>query len=196
MTEHARAHVTRPAPRAGFGLRRIRVGAAIAVAVLIGFGAWLAFRGGSSSSTSPVPKGSTAVPISVDGLKTIATVVGIPIYWVGEKPGFTYELTKTTDNRVFIRYLPAGVRVGSDTPYLTIGTYPVNDAFAATSRIAGKSGATTIDIGKGGVAVSTQKTPTSVYVAYRGSDSQIEVYDPTPGRARELVTSGQVAAVR
>jgi hypothetical protein len=196
MTEHARAHVTRPAPRAGLGLRRIRVGAVIAVAVLIVFGAWLVLRGGSSSSTSPVPKGATAVPISVDGLKTIATVVGIPIYWAGEKPGFTYELTKTTDNRVFIRYLPAGVRVGSDTPYLTIGTYPVTNAFTVTSRLAGESGSTTIDVGPDGVAFSSQKTPTSVYVAYRGSNSQIEVYDPTPGRARELVTSGQVAAVR
>jgi hypothetical protein len=195
MTEHARAHVTRPAPRAGFGLRRIRVGAAIAVAVLIGFGAWLAFRGGSSSSTSPVPKGSTAVPISVDGLKTIATVVGIPIYWVGEKPGFTYELTKTTDNRVFIRYLPTGVPVGTKTPYLTIATYPFKGAFTATSTLAGKSDSVRIDIGNGGVAFYNQKTRTNVYLAYPGSDYQIEVYDPTPDRARAVVASGEVVPV-
>src|SRR5207244_6809081 len=106
----------------------IRAGAAVVVAVLIGLGAWLALRGGSSAS-SPVPKNATAVPISLSGLRTISSAVGVPIYWAGERPGFTYELTKTTDNRVFIRYLPAGVPVGTKVQYLTIATYPFKGAF-------------------------------------------------------------------
>ena len=128
--------------------------------------------------------------VSVKGLKTLAAL-GIPIYWAGERPGVTYELTKTADNRVFIRYLPAGVPIGSGKRYLTIGTYPLRNAFVVTSRLAASSGSAPVGIGKDGVAFSSQ-SPESVFLAHRGSGVQIEVYDPTPGRARELVTSHQV----
>jgi hypothetical protein len=174
---------------------RLRIGALVTVALVIGLGLWLVFRGGGSSSGSPVPKGAKAVPVSLEGLKTLASL-GIPIYWVGQQPGVRYELTKTADDRVFIRYLPAGVAIGSSKPYLTIGTYPVRNAFVATSKLAAGSGSTPIDIGKDGVAFSSGKSPESVFLAFRGSGVLIEVFDPTPGRARDLVTSGRVTAVR
>jgi hypothetical protein len=133
------------------------------------------------------------VRISLKGLKTLAAL-GIPIYWAGQRPGVSYELTKTADNRVFIRYLPAGVPIGNGKRYLTIGAYPVRNAFLVTSRLAASSGSAPVEIGKDGVAFS--KSPESVLLARRGSGVQIEVYDPTPGRARDLVTSHQVTAVR
>jgi hypothetical protein len=195
MTEEADSHATGRAPRPWLDLRRTRIGALVAVVLVLAFALWLVFRGGSSHSESPVPKGAKAVLISLKGLKTLAAL-GIPIYWAGEQPGVTYELTKTGDNRVFIRYLPAGVPIGSSQPYLTIGTYPVSDAFIVTNRLAAKSGSVPVDIGKDGVAFSSRKSPESVFLAYRGSGVQIEVYDPMPGRARDLVTSRQVTAVR
>ena len=76
--------------------------------------------------------------VSLKGLKTLAAL-GIPIYWAGKRAGVTYELTKTADNRVFIRYLPAGVPIGSSKPYLTIGTYPLSNAFIVTRRLAASS---------------------------------------------------------
>jgi hypothetical protein len=128
------------------------------------------------------------VPISLTGPKTLAAL-GIPIYWVGEQQGVRYELTKTADNRVFIRYLPAGVPIGSSKPYLTIGTYPVSRAFTVTSRLAARSGSVPVDIGKGAVAFSSGKSPESVFLVsgLRG-----------PGRglrsgARSRSRSGQVA---
>jgi hypothetical protein len=175
--------------------RHTRIAAVVAVALVLGFVLWLVFRGGSSPSGSPVPKGARAVLISVKGLKTLAAL-GVPIYWAGQQPGATYELTKTADNRVFIRYLPAGAPIGSSKPYLTIGTYPVKNAFAVTSRLAASNGSAPVDIGKDGVAFSSRKSPESVFLAYQGPDVQIEVYDPTPGRARDLVRSRRVTAVR
>jgi hypothetical protein len=135
------------------------------------------------------------VRVSIKGLKTLAGL-GIPIYWAGKQSGVTYELTKTADNRVFVRYLPAGTPIGSSKPYLTIGTYPVSHAFAVTSKVAADSSSDPVDIGKDGVAFSRRKSPESVYLAYRGSNVQIEVYDPTPGRARDLVASRRVTAVK
>ena len=176
--------------------RSIRVGAVVAIALAIGLVLWLVLRdGSSSSSTSPIPAGSKALPISTKGLRTLASL-GIPIYWIGARSGYEYELTKTPDNRVFIRYLPNGADVGTDKPYLTIGTYPAKGAYAAARRRAGLAGSTTIPAGNGAVAYYRSDSPTNVFLAYPGVDSTVEVYDPSPGRARDLVASGQVVAAR
>jgi hypothetical protein len=62
--------------------------------------------------------------------------------------------------------------------------------------LAKQSDEKTISVPGGGIAVYSSSTPTNVYVAYPGSNLQIEVYDPSAERAQQLVTSGQVAAVQ
>lgn len=192
--------VAPPEPPAGRGRRsrpnpRLVAVALIAVAALIGVGVWLAVRGGGgSSSQSPTPTSSRPVQISIAGLRTVGRLV--PIYWAGEKPGTTYELTKTEANKVFIRYLPAGVQVGTTTQYLTIATYPMQDAFNVTSRLAGQSGSVRVNVGNGGVAFYNQKTPTNVYVAYPASNAQIEVYDPSAAEAQRIVAADEVVRVQ
>jgi len=196
MTQRADSHDARRA--APLGRRpRIRAGAVIAIALVAAFVVWLVLREGGSSSTAPstpAPRAS-AVPVSLAGLKTLARAVGRPIYWAGPMRGFTYELTKTSDDRVFIRYLPSGVAVGADKPYLTIGTYPMQNAFAATDRISRQSDSAKIPIGKRGTAFYSKSSPTNVYFAYRGSAYQVEVYSPSASRAQELVASGRVRPV-
>ena len=123
--------------------------------------------------------------------------LGHPIYWAGAEPNDTYELTRTRDGSVFIRYLPPDVQVGDRRPnYLTIGTYPQKGALKILKATAAKNQVATISVDNGGLAFVDKKHPTSVYVAYPSVDFQIEVYDPSSGRARQLVTSGQIAPVR
>jgi hypothetical protein len=122
-------------------------------------------------------------------LEAAATEVGHPIYWAGARSGTTYELTRTTDARVYIRYLPSGVKVGNPSPdFLTVGTYPQKGALEQLKAIAAKDKSETIELDGGGVAAVAKK-PTSVYAAYPGQDLLIEVYDPDPSRARDVVTS-------
>lgn len=176
--------------------RQIRIGAVVAVALAIGFVLWLVLRNGDSSpSAAPTTTTATttSVPISVQGLHSLAAL-GVPIYWAGQQSGVTYELTKTADNRVLVRYLPAGEKIGTKTPYLTIGTYPVKNAFAVTSRVAHSSSSVTVPVGHGGVAFYSPAAPTSVYVAYPGYDYQVEVFDPSPARARSIA-SGRLVPV-
>ena len=135
------------------------------------------------------------MPISPKGLHTLASL-GIRIYWIGDRPGYAYELTKPSDNRVFIRYLPTGTDVGTRKPYLTIGTYPTKNAFATVRGRAAQSGSVKITPGRGAVAYYRTDTPTNVFLAYPGVDYTIEVFDPSPGRARDLVAAGQVVATR
>ena len=179
----------------------IRIGAGVAIAVAIGAGLWLALRDNGSSSTSPTSPtqatgtNSPPVPIALKGLQTIANL-GIPIYWAGKRPGTTYEMTKQANNSILIRYLPSGVPVGSKTPYLTIGTYPMKNAFAVTSRVANQTGSVPIPVGNDRVAFYSSSKPRNVYFAQRGSDYQIEIYDPVPQEAQQLVASGKIQTVR
>jgi len=146
---------------------------------------------GSSSST---PK-SDAVAATPTGLRTLARSLKQPIYWVGPRAHVTYERTALAGGRVLVRYLPAGAKVGTSTPYLTVGTYTLPDAYAATQRAAGKPGAVRIKVTTSAIAFSTTAHPLNVWVTYPGSRYQIEVFDPSPGVARQLVESGDVARV-
>lgn len=174
--------------------RTFWVGAAIAVVCAAGLAVqkFVLSDDGSSQSNR-----TTAVAVSVEGLRTLAGALDRPIYWAGPSPGgVTYELTQAPDNRVYLRYLPQGVDVGVAEPYLTIGTYPVANAFATTSAAASQKGSVKIKVGGGGVAFYSTRVPQSVYLAFPNSDYQVEVYDPSSGLAHQLVASGKIGAVK
>jgi hypothetical protein len=179
-------------PWAGARRTSILVGGAILVAVVIGLVLWLVLRGGGGNSTQRAP----ATAASITRLNRFATSIGHPIYWAGSQPSFTYELSQTKDGRVYIRYLPPGVRPGTSKPdYLTVGTYPQPHAFATLRATAKKQRAQMIHLAGGGLAFQYKGRPTSVYLAYPGSNYQIEVFDPSPAQALRLVRSGQVQPV-
>ena len=96
---------------------------------------------------------------------------------------------------MLVRYLPADATIGTATPYLTVGTYAVPDAYAAARRAASKPGAVQIKVTTSAIAFSTKAHPLNAWITYPGSRFQIEVFDPTPGRARSLVAAGKVARV-
>jgi hypothetical protein len=133
---------------------------------------------------------------SISALSSWVATVGHPVYWAGPEQGYRYELTHTVDGRIYIRYLPAGVAVGSSAPdYLTVGTYPVKNALSTVRAIGSKSGGSLIKLTAGGWAAVDPDHPLSIYIAYPGAGYEIEVYDPSPGTARQLVTSGAIGPV-
>jgi hypothetical protein len=167
----------------------------LAVAVL--FGVWLIGRGGGSSSSHALPKvGAGPAAVSTAQLETLAKQTGHPVYWAGSRDG-TYELTRTTGGRIYIRYLPSAADVGdAAADYLTVGTYPQKNAFRSIQRAAKRPGAVSLKLPKGGLLVFNQQTPKSVYFGYPGAAYQVEVYDPSPTHARTLVLAGTIAPVR
>jgi hypothetical protein len=181
---------TKPAPRSGAQSARFRLGALILIVVAAGLIAWLALRDNGSSSSSAK---ASVTAVSIGQIRNLAASIGHPVFWIGPKPGDTYELTRTLSGSIFIRYLPPGAKVGTQKPYLTVATYPFPGAFAAIQKVAGK-GITSFTAPRGGVAEFSKSYPQSVHLAYPSVDYQVEVYAPTPGTARALVASGQVAA--
>lgn len=198
MSETLTPDTGRRPPRRTVGLRkrRVRAGAVVAGAAAVGFVLWLILGSSGGGTSGPTLKGqATPLRVSVSGLRTLASVVGSPIYWVGTMSGVTYELTRTGNGNVYIRYLPSGVKIGTKTTYLTVATYPVSGAYAATSRAAGQKGVVRIDVGAGAVAFYSASRPQSIYFAQAGSNYQVEVFDPSASRARSLVASHRVDAV-
>ena len=98
----------------------------------------------------------TTVPVNEQGLRTLAGALQQPIYWAGTKPGYRLELTRERDGRVFIRYLPAGTKPGAKKPLVTIGTYPLTDAYSATESAASRSDSVKLPL-TGGVAFYSRK---------------------------------------
>jgi hypothetical protein len=166
---------------------------AVLLIALISFGALLTLRGHEGKTMLP-PVGSPAA-VSESQLKSLASESSQPIYWAGPKHG-TYELTRTTDGRTYIRYLPSADKVGDRTPnYLTVGTYPTKQAFSALRRAAARDGAVSANVDHGGLLVFNNNAPKSVYFSYPKSGYQVEVYDPSPLQARGLVLSGSIKPI-
>jgi len=180
--------------------------------------AWIAFPGSHTQIELYDPSGAAATRLvaagrlglvggsaagqthatrtSAPALRSLATKLHRPIYWLGAQPGRTLELTRAADGRIDLRYLPGGVAPGSPRAFLAVGTYPLAHAFETTLAAARTSGAVRIPLPNGAVAFYAKTRPTNVYVAFPGVNEQVEVYDPSPQAARSLVAAGKLAPVR
>jgi|SRR5215212_632157 len=178
-----------------YELRGARVGAVIAVAAVVGFLVWLLAIHDSGDDTSNVTAGAGPVASSETNLVALAAELGHPVYWAGEQDDTKLEVTESKDGRVFVRYLTAGAKIGEPkAKFLTVATYPFQDAYDALKKVAKKPGAI-VDKTGDGLVVTNRADPNSVYLAYPDEDLQIEVFDPSPKRALNLTTSGDVQPV-
>jgi hypothetical protein len=171
----------------------LRLGALLAVGLAVFLAGWL-ILGGRDEGSTPA---NGAAATSESELRSFAASSATPVYWAGPRDGQTYEVTRTADGRVYVRYLPEGVEVGDPRPqFLTVGTYPRPSAWAELRRASREPGAVSRRLPNDGMMVFSRSRPTSVYVGYAGGRYQIEVYAPSPGAARRLVQSGQIVPVR
>lgn len=144
--------------------------------------------GGASGAVGPVAA-------SAQRLSSLAASLDHPIYWVGTRKNVTYELTRTPDGRTYIRYLPKGVPVGTKQAYLTVGTYPLENAFQVTQRAARSGDTVTINIPGGGIAIYAKQAPTNVHIAFPSVAAQAEVFDPSRGVPPKLASGGKVIPI-
>jgi hypothetical protein len=171
----------------------LRLGALVALGLAAFFVGWIVMNRGGGEA--PAVGGATAT--SESELRSFAESASHPVYWAGAKDGFTYELTRTTDGRVYVRYLPEGTDAGDPRArFLTVGTYPRNGAFAELKRAARVDGAVSLRLERGGLAVFSDARGTSVYFGYPDARYQVEVFHPSASEARRLALSGQVVPVR
>jgi len=154
-----------------------------------------------SSATPQTPAAGTYETVgpkivSEKELGKFSNEIEQPIYWAGPVDGASYELMRTSTGNVFVRYLDNDSQLGSESAdFVAIGTYPISDGVAALERAADEAGAELEDSNDGGLLYVSPTNPSSVYLAYPGSDYQIEVYSPDPAEALEMAKQGRVQPV-
>lgn len=176
-------------------MSRTRLAGTIASAALLFIALALAILGGQESNSERSAGESVRL---ADGaaLEELSEQLGHPLYWVGAKPQAEIELREDAAGNVYLRYLPPGVEAGDPRQsFLTVGTYPVQGAQAALGRTAKGAGAELKRLPGGTVVLPNPTSSGSVYLAYPHSDLEVEVYDPRPGKALELIRSGAVRPV-
>jgi hypothetical protein len=171
-----------------------------AVAVVAGWFGGPLVRGAVHPSSTPrqVPRRITTaigpLALSYVQLRNEARVFGGPIFWAGPGRGYRYELTRTTSDHFYVRYLPPGVRAGAPSAkFVVVATYHFPGAYKSLKRVAkGKAVR-----GPGGSLIFTRPdNPKSVLLAYPGYPYEVEVYAPSPAVAAAVARSGRVQPVR
>ncbi len=170
---------------------RIRAGAVLAGAIVVAIAVWVV----TSSGNDPKPAGSAA--LSVDRLIADVQRLHTPVYWVGPLGDDGYEFDATSGGRTYVRYLPRGVKAGDPRPdFLTVGTYKLPHPMADLRKAARERGGETVRLPHGAVAFMDRYRPAHAFIVGRHWNAQVEVYDPKPGRAMELVLRGDVQPIR
>lgn len=147
---------------------------------------------GGSEGSAGLAGGAPTAATKAD-LQALAASVGHPVYWVGQDPEATYEVTHSVDGSIYIRYLTASAQIGDPNPdFLTVGTYPVENAYSALEAVAAEDGAKSSESATGALVVQTASRPGSVYVTFPDAGYQIEVYSPDAERAFELAKSSSL----
>ncbi len=177
----------------------VRITAVVAVALAVGLLVWLLLikgEGDDSSSAPQAASGSKQVSlVPASGVLGALEGVGYPVYWAGPRPGVGYEVSRLPEGRTYIRYLPKGEEVESNTPFLTVGNYEQANALESIRELGQNPGAILVETTGGGSAYAEGPEATSAYMAFPGVDTQVEVYDPQGGRALRLIRSGAIVPV-
>lgn len=178
---------------------RVRISAVVAVALAAGLLVWLLIAAGGDDS-DPATTAETAASKTVEvvpesGLLGALEGVGYPIYWAGSRPGVEYEVSRLEEGRTYVRYLPEGEEAESEEQFLTVGSYQQANAIESVRELGGKPGAILVQIDGGGAAYAEGVDATSAYMAFPGVEAQVEVFDPQPGKALQLIRSGTVVPV-
>jgi hypothetical protein len=174
----------------------LQLGALLAVALVAFVVAWYVIGGGNNSTAVSVLVTGKPTLVTEAQLRALAQKSVFPVYWAGAKKG-AYELTRTSDGRIYVRYLSSASQVGSrSAKFLTVGTYPSKAAFLSIRRAARRPGGLSLKLGANGLLVFNTNTPTSVYFSYPAATYQVEVYDPSPQQARTLVLAGKITPIR
>ena len=168
--------------------------AAAVVSLLVGIllGALL-FGGDDDDAVVSASAPTGAQVVTPEDLAAEAQSLGRPVYWAGPQAGSEIELERTAEGNTSIRYIPEGEEGGGETgDYLTVVTYPYPDAHGALTQQAAAGDVLSRELPNGGFAISQPDQPTNAYLAYKGEDYQVEIYDPRPGRALKLIIDGSI----
>ena len=177
--------------------RKVAVVGALVLALAAGLLVWVLTRGNDTGDATPTAPVGKPVAMSEDQLRAFGRAQATAVYWAGARPNTTYEVTRAAGGQIYIRYLPAGVRVGDRRPrFVTVGTYPQQNAYAALTAAGRRKGYRAVTTSSGALIVYNRRKHPSVYFTFPDAAFQVETYDPRPGEALSSVLRGGIVQLR
>jgi hypothetical protein len=181
--------------------RRVRLlrlgglGLVLAAAAVV---VWALLTGDDNASSGNKVK-PQLIEAKAGQLPALASAQGHEVYWAGPKGGVRYEWTRISNGRIYVRYLSGNAKLGeSKRAFLTVATYPFPNALSRLKSLAAKNrSAQTKQLADGSFAYyDATAVPSSAYVAFPGSNFEVEVFDLTPGKAYALARTGQIEEIK
>jgi hypothetical protein len=170
---------------------------AVVLALAAGLLVWLLTRGDDNGTSAPSAPVGKPVALSENQLRAFGRAQATPVYWAGARPNTTYEITRAAGGQIYIRYLPAGVRVGDPRPrFVTVGTYPQQNAYAALTAAGRRKGYRAVTTSSGALIVYNRRKHASIHFTFPDAAFQVEAYDPRPGQALASVLGGDIVQLR
>lgn len=151
-----------------------------------------AIRGGPAPSESQQVAQFGPAILNAPDLMDRQGALGRPIYWAGDPGADKLELTVTADGGNILRYLSA--KEPNTAGVRAVAMYPMTDAYTVAEAAGRRVGAITHGVA-GGIVVGNTDNAFNGYLALQGLPFLIEVFDPMPGQAWRLLTSGEVVPV-
>jgi hypothetical protein len=151
-----------------------------------------------SKPSDPVVTAQTSFEAKISGgvvlteieLKAAVKELGETVFWAGAMKDAKYTLNASNRDQIYVRYLPNGKGVSDTNPdYRVIATYKQVNAFAATVAAGNQSNGVTFSSTDGAMIYYNKVSPNNIYLAYKSSDFQIEVFDPDQNTAVQLATT-------
>ncbi len=175
--------------------RHALLGVGLAGVVAIALVAWLLIDENESTDGSASQASAEARIVSAQELRDAVSTQSEPVYWAGASAGSKLEFSQPSPDRTYVRYLTGDAEAGDSKPFLTVGSYGFEDPVAALrSRGSEPTGVLATAPG-GGTVYFDQTNPKSVYLAYPGTEVEIEVFAPDFKEALQLVTDGRIVPV-
>ena len=133
----------------------------------------------TDTSITPGPQ-----TLDADHLRSLVISKGLAVYWLGPRAGATYVLNTSLADGVSLRAIDNSS--GSSDPiqtYYEIGTFVTQNAFEITQKAALQPyGVGFINVDGNAVYYDT-RDPKNVYVGLKGTDIEVEIYDPRANQA-------------
>jgi hypothetical protein len=175
--------------------RHALIGVGLAAVIVIALVAWLLIDDNESADSSGSPTSTEARIVSVKALRAAAGAQGTPLYWAGATEGAKLELSRPSADRTYVRYLTGNAEAGDPQPFLTVGSYRFEDPTGALRSRGSEPGGVVASAPGEGVVYFDRTNPKSVYLAYPGTEVEIEVFAPEFKEALQLVTAGRIVPV-
>lgn len=182
-------------------LPSVRIGVLGCVLAGAAVGSWLMVTSSDASTTPQVTSTLASAPtapariVSGEELTILAGDVSHPVYWLGDRAGRSPEWSVGPDSAVIIRYLPGNPMEDRTGPVLSVATYPTSDASEVLELAGQRPGALSDVLPGGSPATTISAQATNAYFAAPEQQVVVEVFSPVPGRAYELIRTGQLEQV-